>query len=183
MRRTGAERAKLPFRAVNRAEDDGHDPGLQRHHLLPRQLAGRACFARMFAALDADRVGFDDFRRNGLLLPAHSASARRLGLPLHRSPHQHYNALVIERAGQIEAHWALRRARLPEEAGVEALFRLALLQRTLRRRLLDPRGARVVLNASQPLGTGLDFSELDAMADALWAGTHTVLADSSSFAD
>jgi len=183
VRRGCAERAKLPFRAVNRAGGDGHDPGLQRHHLLPRQLAERACFARMFAALDADRVGFDDFRRNGLLLPAHSASARRLGLPLHRGPHRHYNALVIERAGQIEVRWAARRVCAPEAAGEEALFRLALLQRTLRRRLLDPRGAPMVLNTVQPLGTGFDFAELDAMAEALWAGTQTVLADSSSFAD
>ena len=183
MRRSGAARAKLPFRAVNRAGDEGHDPGLQRHHLLPRQLAGQGCFARMFTALEPERVGFDDFRRNGLLLPSRGESAQRLGLPLHRGPHRHYNALVIERAGQIEARWALRRARAPDTAGEEALFRLALLQRTLRRRLLDPRGLPVVLNTAQPLGTGFDFAELDAMAEALWAGTHSILAESSSFAD
>jgi hypothetical protein len=27
---------------------------------------------------------------------------------------------------------------------------------------------RVVLNRRDPLGTGFDFSELDAMAEALW---------------
>ena len=47
--------------------------------------------------------GFDDFRRNGLLLPANDAAAIRLGLPLHRGPHHSYNELVFERVGQIEA--------------------------------------------------------------------------------
>jgi hypothetical protein len=50
-------------------------------------------------------------------------------------------------------------------------MRLDLLQRALRRRLLEPERARVRLNRSDPLGSGLDFAELDAMADALWAGT------------
>ena len=50
-------------------------------------------------------------------------------------------------------------------------MRVELLQRALRRRLLAPERARMRLNRSDPLGTGLDFTELDAMADALWAGT------------
>jgi hypothetical protein len=175
-------RARLPFRVINRAGQPGHDPDLQRHHLLPCQLRTRRCFGRLLAALDPARLGFDDFRRNGLLLPAGGEAARRLGLPLHRGPHRDYHELVIERVGQIEACWSARRPRHPDAAGEEALFRLALLQRTLRRRLLEPRGAPVRLNAQDPLGTGVDFTELDAMAEQLWAGTQTVLADSSAFA-
>ena len=175
-------RARLAFRAVNRAGAPGYDPELQRHHLLPCQLWARRCFSRMLAALDQARLGFDDFRRNGLLLPARGEAARHLGLPLHRGPHRDYNGLVIERVGQIEARWSARSPRYSDAAGEEALFRLALLQRTLRRRLLDPRGRPLRLNAQDPLGTGVDFTELDAMAEELWAGTQAVLADSSAFA-
>lgn len=178
----GGERARLPFRAVNRRDSPGHDPDLQRHHLLPCQLRTRGCFAAMLARLDPLRLGFDDFRRNGLLLPARSESARRLGLPLHRGPHRDYNAMLIERVGQIEAAWASRRLRCPRGAGEEALFRLGLLQRTLRRRLLDPPGRRLRLNRHDPLGSGFDFTELDAMAASLWDGTQTILAESSTFA-
>jgi hypothetical protein len=53
---------------------------------------------------------------------------------------------------------------------VEAMMRLALLQRALRRRLLAER-RRLVLNRADPLGTGRDFAELDAMADLLWRET------------
>ena len=136
----------------------------------------------MFAAVDARLVGFDDFRRNGVLLPARDETAWRLGLPLHRGPHRDYNAMVSERVGQIEARWAAHRTCAPVSAGEEALFRLALLQRALRRRLLDPPGARLVLNRRDPLGAGFDFTELDAMVDALWGGTQSILAASSSFA-
>lgn len=113
--------------------------------------------------------GFDDFRSNGLLLPASGESALRLRLPLHRGPHGSYNAMVAERVGQIEGDWSRVRARAPEVALDQAVMRLHLLKRALRRRLLSPSGARVRLNRADPLGTGLDFAELDAMADALWA--------------
>ncbi len=176
------ERARLPFRAVNRAGQPGHDPSLQRHHLLPCQLRTRRCFARLIGQLDPARLGFDDFRRNGLLLPSRSEAARRTGLPLHRGPHRDYNAMVIERVGQIEAAWSARQARNSHAAGEDALFRLALLQRTLRRRLLDPPGRPLRLNRHDPLGTGFDFTQLDAMAETLWSGTQAILAESSSLA-
>ncbi|WP_254913069.1 AHH domain-containing protein [Novosphingobium sp. B 225] len=96
-------RQRLSFRAVNRRGEPGYEPGLQRHHLLPRQLLSRRCFGTLFGALGLDRVGFDDFRRNGLLLPANDEASVRIGLPLHRGPHRTYNELVLERVGQIEA--------------------------------------------------------------------------------
>ena len=136
----------------------------------------------MFARIDPQRLGFDDFRRNGMLLPARSEAARRTGLPLHRGPHRDYNAMVIERVGQIEAAWSAHWPREPDQAGEEALFRLGLLQRALRRRLLDPPGRPLRLNRLDPLGTGVDFRELDAMAETLWAGSQIVFADSSAFA-
>ncbi len=166
-----AGRDRLPFRSVNRRGDAGYDPGLQRHHLLPRQLLSRRCFEPMLDSIGRQRVGFDDFRANGLLLPAREEGAVRLGLPLHRGPHRHYNALVMERVGEIERSWSLLRAKAPESAFEQALMRLAILQRALRRRLLDPIGRRFRLNRRDPFGRSRDYSELDAMADALWGGT------------
>ncbi len=161
-------RTTITFRAVNARGAAGYDPGLQRHHLLPCQLLSQRCFGPMFAAVGRARVGFDDFRRNGLLLPANEQASLRTGMPLHRGPHRRYNEMVIARVGIIEANWSLTRRRDGEEALAEALLRLHLLQGALRRQLLAER-RRVVLNRKDPIGTGFDFSELDAMAETLWA--------------
>ena len=144
---------------------------MQRHHLLPCQLLSAQCFGPLFDAIGRDRLGFDDFRANGLLLPACGESALRVRLPLHRGPHRDYNSMVAERVGQIEGEWSRLRLAAPEIALDQALMRLDLLQRALRRRLLEPERRRIQLNRRDPLGTGLDFAELDAMAEALWVGT------------
>ena len=174
MRRTislGATRDRLSFRAVNRRTTPDYDPGLQRHHLLPRQLLGQRCFGPLFQSIGRDRVGFDDFRSNGLLLPCRDEAALRIGLPLHRGPHRDYNAMVIERVGQVEADWSALRTKAPEIALDQALMRLGLLQRALRRRLLDPLRRPIALNRHDPLGHAADFAEIDAMAEALWGET------------
>lgn len=164
-------RQRLPFRAVNRRGDPDFEPGVQRHHLLPRQLLSQQCFGAMFEAIGRDRLGLDDFRRNGLLLPGNGESAVRMGLPLHRGPHRAYNGMVADRVGQIEGTWVRVRPRAPEAALEQALMRLSLLQRALRRRLLGADRPRLKLNSRDPLGAGLDFAELDAMAEALWRAT------------
>lgn len=161
-------RAHLPFRAVNRRDGQGYQADLQRHHLLPRQLLGRRCFAIMLGRLGPRTVGFDDFRRNGLLLPASEAAALRTAMPLHCGPHRRYNELVFERVGQIEARW---RRRHGPEGDREAVERLGLLQRALRRRLLSDRRRAVSLSRRDPAWRERDFSVLDAMADQLWAAT------------
>ena len=143
---------------------------MQRHHLLPRQILSRGCFVGLFGALGRQRIDFDDFRRNGLLLPANDSEAVRIGLPLHRGPHRDYNAMVIERVGGLEASWSARRLKAPEIALREAYLGLEQLQQALRRELLDQQ-RRIRLNRKDPLGAGLDFSELDAMADLLWPST------------
>jgi hypothetical protein len=147
---------------------------LQRHHLLPQQLLAQNCFARLFDGLGRCRVGFDDFRRNGLLLPANDIAALRMGLPMHRGPHRQYNAMVIARVGQIEAGWASARKKSPEMALDEALLRLGLLQQALRRRLLSQHGKPLTLNIRDPAISLPDFSELDAMAEMLWADSALV---------
>ena len=167
---TKSSRARIPFRSVNKRGSPDHDPGLQRHHLLPRQLLGRRCFGTMFGEIGRSRVGFDDFRANGLLLPTTEDATIRTGMPLHRGPHRYYNELVIERVGVIESSWSQQRFSEPERALVEALLRLRLLQSALRRRLLNER-RRLILNGKDPLGTGFDFTDLDEMAEALWDAT------------
>ena len=59
-------------------------------------------------------------------------------------------------------------------------MRLQLIQRALRRRLLDPPGERLVLNGRDPLGTGFDFTELDAMVERLWSATQPALSPSNA---
>ncbi|MDA9918440.1 AHH domain-containing protein [Erythrobacter sp.] len=160
----------IPFRSVNRKGTAGYDSGLQRHHLLPRQLLSRRCFQYMLAKIGKKAIGFDDFRANGLLLPANEAATLRTSMPLHRGPHRHYNELVIERVGRIEASWTDSAAINPEVALGDAIQRLRILQAALRRRLLQER-RRLLLNRKDPLGTGFDFNELDAMAEMLWQST------------
>lgn len=170
IRERSGGRTALPFRSVNRSGALDYDPGLQRHHLLPCELLSRRCFAAMFDGVGRERIGFDDFRRNGLLLPASDAATIRLGLPLHRGPHRDYNALVIERVGQVESSWSAERPSAPEAALEQALMRLALLQRALRRGLLDGKRKRLALNRRDPIGAGIDFAELDAIGRQPVAG-------------
>ena len=172
--RASAVRSRIPFRAVNVRGEPGHDPALQRHHLLPRQLLSRRCFGTLFDQIGSDAVGFNDFRANGLLLPAREEAAIRMGMPLHRGPHSHYNEMVIERVGTIERGWSASRPIKHEAALGEALMRLSLLQRALRRRLLSSAGNRFALNRRDPLAVSLDFTDLDAMADALWGETQNI---------
>ncbi len=161
----------MPFSAVNRFGAADYDPSMQRHHLLPCELMRRNAFVHLFDAIGSEQIGFDDFRSNGLLLPSRDASAMRLGLPLHRGPHRSYNAVVMERIGTIEAGWSRRRGRMPLEARDEAAMRIGLLQRALRRRLLDTRARGFALNRKDPRWAASDFTELDAMAEALWSAT------------
>ncbi|MFC4295276.1 AHH domain-containing protein [Novosphingobium tardum] len=161
------KRPALPFASVNRRDRPGYEPGLQRHHLLPRQLLALRWFQRMADRICTIRRGFHDFRENGMLLPSCERVALRTGLPLHRGPHRLYNELVVERAGGIEAGWRQGRA----SSEVEVVQRISLLQRALRRRLLAERRGAGLLNLKDPLRAEADFALLDALTDDLWTVT------------
>nr|WP_272916664.1 AHH domain-containing protein [Novosphingobium silvae] len=161
----------MPFRAVNRNGLPGYDPGLQRHHVLPRQLLGHTAFARMFSSLGRERTRFEDFRENGLLLPCDEAAALRMALPLHRGPHPLYTKLVMERVGQIEAAWARARRHDAGAAAVAAHMRLDLLQRALKRYLLAAERRNMRLNRNDPFLAPASFAALDEVADGLWSAT------------
>jgi hypothetical protein len=117
-------RPYLSFRSVNRKGRPGYEAGLQRHHLLPRQLRVARAFACMFTVIGGERRRFEDFRENGLLLPCDESTALRMAMPPHRGPHRRYSELVSERVGQIKAGWAGQRLRDAEtaRAGADAPF-------------------------------------------------------------
>ncbi|ANU07887.1 AHH domain-containing protein [Paraurantiacibacter namhicola] len=163
-------RQPLPFRMVNRPGTAAHRSDMQKHHLLPCQLLSRSAFERLVGHAGGRTQVMEDFRTNGLLLPANEAAASASGLPLHRGPHRHYNELVAERVGSITDDWSNARLRHEAFAVQDALGRLRLLQGALRRKLLDT-ARPLILNRKDPLGKGRDFSELDAMADMLWAAS------------
>lgn len=166
-----ARTRELRFRAVNRYGSTDYNAGLQRHHLLPLQLLSMRCFGQFFERIGLDRIGFDDFRRNGLLLPCSDRTATMMALPMHRGPHQRFNALAMDRVARIERAW--RAGGRSDVATKDALFRLDLLQSALRRRLLDPSRQPIPLNSRDPALQKPDFSDLDAMADLLWAATES----------
>ncbi len=165
-----SERRIIPFRAVNCRDASGYRPGLQRHHLIPCEILTKLCFRRVLSALGPEQSRLHDFRRNGLLLPANDDAAASLGLPLHRGPHRRYTELVFERFGRIEAEWSRTAPRSDQQALVDALARLDLLQSALRRRLLSVHPP-LQLNHRHVPRPSAEFAVLDAMAASLWRAT------------
>ena len=165
------DRPALPFRSVNVRGRPDYQSDMQRHHLLPQQILNTGSLQPLLGRLGLARIGFDDFRRNGLLLPCSASAALRVGLPLHCGPHRFYNEMVLERVGQIEAAWMRSRGRDPLDAERDAIARLRLLQSALRRRLLDRGANRLRLNRHDPFRNDVDFTELDAMVDQLWSAS------------
>jgi hypothetical protein len=56
-------------------------------------------------------------------------------------------------------------------------MQLSLLQKALRRRLLDQSMRRISLNRRDPFGKLVDYAELDAMAETLWGATGPALGE------
>ncbi len=125
----------------------------------------------MLDTLGRAEVGYGDFRINGLLLPSTAGVALRTGLPLHRGPHRRYNEMVATRVGQIEAGWSRFAKQCEARAHSEALMRLRLLQRALRRGLMQREHPAMRLNRKDPFRAGVDFGELDAMVEQLWSAS------------
>nr|WP_245892418.1 AHH domain-containing protein [Novosphingobium guangzhouense] len=128
--------------------------------MLPRQLLGDVAFSRMLRTIGGNRHRFEDFRENGLLLPCEELSAMRMGLPMHRGPHRLYSELVAARVGQIERTWAATQCKDPQAAAIQAHMRLDLLQRALRRYLLDGQRRRLKLNRRDPVALSPNLMSL-----------------------
>ncbi len=137
----------LSFRTVNSRASVGYRSGWQRHHLIPCQLAAHPEAGPVLASIAPYGFVFDDFARNGILLPASDAAARASGLPVHAGPHPGYNrrvAAIVTAIGQQAPH-PLRR-----------LARMLLLQTDLRARLALP----------QSLPVRIDIIDLSIDCDA-----------------
>ncbi|MFV0645343.1 MAG: AHH domain-containing protein [Sphingomonadaceae bacterium] len=161
-------RSRLAFRMVNRKGMQDYDSSLQKHHLIPLQIFGYQGFSRFFADAGIGLHDSDDFRNNGLLLPCSPETAIRMGMPMHRGPHRQYNALVMERISMMEIVWNRHRSAPLERRREQAWMQLRLLQRSLRRKLMNPQGKSMLLSRMDPAGSGHDFTMLDAMADEIW---------------
>ena len=165
------DQAIVRFAGVNRPDQPGFRKGWQKHHLLPRQLLTRRCLATMLAAVSPGGMWFDDFGTNGVLLPGTEAVAEQERLPLHRGPHKVYNELVFERIGAVEMEWSRIQSRDERQARHTARARIGLIQRALSRRLRGEGDKRLVLNSRDPIGRGIDYADLDAMAEQIWGAT------------
>lgn len=159
------------FAAVDRPGSAGFRRGWQKHHLLPRQLFSNSGVSSMLAALGNAGLRFDDFVANGVLLPGSERAAIVARLPLHRGPHRIYNELVLGRVGTVEMEWSRNRTRHETQAENAALSRIRLIQAALKKRLAGEGKGTLVLNRRDPIGQGVDFGHLDAMADTLWNST------------
>ncbi|WP_310737261.1 AHH domain-containing protein [Parasphingorhabdus cellanae] len=157
------------FSAVNRKNAVGYNPNYQRHHLIPLQAASMTDIIKPLNDDLSDSFDFDDFDRNGVLLPSDEQTALETGRPLHRGPHPRYNELVIDRLFLI--------VRLSEQIAGEAKrqeffrFRIGLLQLALRHALLGKGLAQLRLNKRDPGPASDAFRDLDACIDTLYVAT------------
>lgn len=127
----------LAFRSVNRPTAPDFRDGWQRHHLIPRQLADHGETATVLHAITRWGFAIDDFRANGILLPATCRESEISGLPIHAGPHPGYNRRVaqhISAIGRTVRHPLIR------------LARVRLLQAQLRATLTSPASAPVAID-------------------------------------
>lgn len=125
----------------------------------------------MLTAIAPGGVWFDDFQTNGILLPGAESVALEARLPLHRGPHRIYNELVLERVATVEKEWSHTRKLDETQARRTALSRIRLIQSALARRLGGEGKKPLLLNRRDPIGRGIDYANLDAMAERLWGAT------------
>ncbi len=153
------------FSKINRKHTDDYNPHYQRHHLIPLQVASIADVIRPLNNRMSGGFDFDNFDKNGVLLPANEKLALQTGRPLHRGPHPRYNELVIDRLLLI--------IRLSDKIAnghqrqAFFRFRIDLLQLTLRRALIGSGLARLRLNKRDPGPSSAAFRGLDACIDIL----------------
>ncbi|MEH6758328.1 MAG: AHH domain-containing protein [Parasphingorhabdus sp.] len=157
------------FSMVNRKNGKDYHPHYQRHHLIPMQAASIPNIRGPLDQMICGGFDFDNFEKNGVLLPSDEQVAYKTGQPLHRGPHPRYNELVIERllliikiCNQIEN--IIQR---------KAFFhlRIGLLQTVLRPALAGPALPVLRLNNRDPGLASSAFAELDSCVDALYVAT------------
>ncbi|MEP2103202.1 MAG: AHH domain-containing protein [Parasphingorhabdus sp.] len=157
------------FSKINRKNAEDYNPHYQRHHLIPLQVG---TLPDVSIPLNTEIVGgfdFNDFDRNGVLLPSDEQLALETGRPLHRGPHPRYNELVIDRLLLIIRLSEQIKSR--NERQTFFRFRVNLLQATLRHVLLGSGLSKLRLNKRDPGPSAAAFRELDACVDILSSQT------------
>lgn len=153
------------FSKINRKNTDDYNPHYQRHHLIPLQVASIADVVTPLNRRISGGFDFDNFDKNGVLLPANEKMALQTGRSLHRGPHPRYNELVIDRLLLI-----IRLSdKIANSNQSQAFFRfrIDLLQLTLRRALIGSGLAKLRLNKRDPGPSSAAFRDLDACIDIL----------------
>lgn len=144
--------------------------GFQRHHLIPVALARRPQMAEMFGELVAEGFALQNFRANGVVLPASERAALQSGHALHRGPHHGYSDVVAARVERIRSHFARQAPNELRAARRTAVMRLRLLQDTTRRALTDGHGSGLWLNRHDPMRLFEDRPYLDDAIERLFGG-------------
>ncbi len=145
----------VSFREARRYRPEG----FHAHHLIPIEVNSMQSLAITIGATRA--AGFDpnDFRSNGMFLPAIEKNAACFRLPLHRGPHPTYNRLVADRIAELRQ---LPPIQLPQALNaLQSALRVAL--RT------DQNGLSDVTECK--LRTSPDFRKIDGHIDILWSAT------------
>ena len=157
------------FSMINRKNRRGYNPCYQRHHLIPLQAASMLEIREPLDRMVPGGFDYDDFEKNGVLLPATEQIAFETGQPLHRGPHPRYNQLVIDRLLLV----IQLASRIDNDIEREAFFRLriGLLQSVLRRALVGRALPAFRLNRKDPRLSSSAFAELDSCVDALYVAT------------
>lgn len=157
------------FSMINRKNGGNYNPHYQRHHLIPLQAASISIIRERLDKIGPRGFDFDDFEKNGVLLPSDEQIAFETGRPLHRGPHPRYNMLVIERLSLI----IQLSNQIENEVQRQVFFRLriTLLQSVLRRALVGSALPVFRLNKNDPSLPSSAFAELDSSVDALYVAT------------
>jgi hypothetical protein len=154
---------RVPFGAVNLSHDRTYREGWVRHHLLPLQSLRDRALQPFLSSLSDDGFHMDDFRTNGILLPALQSIGKFAGLPVHFGGHPNYNGRTIDELqairGICESIRAGSRRREIALSGVRGL------QRRLRDAIANQRSEHV----DWVVLSGRTDGDLDALIDRLIA--------------
>jgi A nuclease family of the HNH/ENDO VII superfamily with conserved AHH len=159
----GGTHHRLPFAAVNRRGDPGYREGWEKHHELPNQCTRDPALGPFIDSLGAFGFFIDDFKTNGILLPALPSISRASGLPLHVGGHAVYNARVMARMHEIRMACEM----MPGDASRRrlAVRGLRFFQAELRQAIANQRGGTL---DDLPI-RGASDRDMDALIDILYS--------------
>jgi hypothetical protein len=126
--------AITPFASVNSRGSPNYLDGWHKHHVFTSQCRNDRELHLIFVAMEARGVSLNDFRFNGMLLPAVERESHRANLPLHVVGHKFYNHGLLEHLHQIRRLCDTTKTARGRNFAAAALglFTLAHLRRAIR---------------------------------------------------